>query len=69
MSFLAFVAAASWTVDALADPIARVSVLAAQEDRIVELDINPLFVRARDEGAVVADALIITAPQACSAAA
>jgi acyl-CoA synthetase (NDP forming) len=56
-------------VDALADAIARVSVLAAQEDRIVELDINPLFVRARGEGVVVADALIITAPQTRSAAA
>jgi acetyltransferase len=46
-------------VDALADAIARVSVLAAQEVRIAELDINPLFVRPRGQGVVAADALIV----------
>ncbi len=49
-------------VDALAEAIARVSVLAAQEGRIVELDINPLFVRPRGKGVAAADALVVTAP-------
>ena len=48
-------------VDALAEAIARVSVLAAQEERLVELDINPLFVRLRGQGVVAADALVVTA--------
>ena len=48
-------------VDALAEAIARVSVLAAQDDRLVELDINPLFVRPRGQGVVAADALAVTA--------
>ena len=48
-------------VDALAEAIARVSVLAAQEERLVELDINPLFVRPRGQGVVAADALVVTA--------
>ncbi len=46
-------------VEALADAIARVSVLAAQEERIAELDINPLFVRPAGCGVVAADALIV----------
>ncbi len=49
-------------VDALADTIARVSMLAMQEKRIMELDVNPLFVRPRGKGVVAADALIVTAP-------
>lgn len=49
-------------VGALADTIACVSVLAAQEERITELDINPLFVRPRGKGVTAADALIITVP-------
>jgi len=48
-------------VAALADAIARISVLAAQEDRIAELDINPLFVRPRGKGVIAADALIVIA--------
>jgi acyl-CoA synthetase (NDP forming) len=48
--------------DALAEVLARISVLAAQEERIVELDINPLFVRARGKGVMAADALVVTAP-------
>jgi acetate---CoA ligase (ADP-forming) len=48
-------------IGALADAIARVSVLAAQEERIAELDINPLFVRPRGKGVAAADALIVTA--------
>ncbi len=47
-------------VDALAEAIARVSTLAAQEDRLAELDINPLFVRRRGQGVVAADALVVT---------
>jgi acetate---CoA ligase (ADP-forming) len=50
-------------LDALADAIARVSVLAAQEERIVELDINPLFVRPRGKGVVAGDALVVAAPE------
>jgi acetate---CoA ligase (ADP-forming) len=46
-------------VDALAEAIARVSVLAAQEERIAELDINPLFVRPRGKGVAAADALVV----------
>ncbi len=47
-------------VDGAAEAIARISVLAAQEERIVEMDINPLFVRPRGKGVVAADALIVT---------
>ena len=47
-------------VDALAEAIARVSVLAAQEARLAELDINPLFVRPLGKGVVAADALVVT---------
>lgn len=48
-------------VDGAAEVIARISVLAAQEERILEMDINPLFVRPRGKGVVAADALIVTA--------
>lgn len=45
-------------VEALADVLSRVSLLAADHgDRIAEIDINPLFVNAR--GVVAADALIV----------
>lgn len=57
--FGAFRGRGALDVEALADTIARVSVLAAQEDRIAELDINPLFVRSRGQGVVAADALIV----------
>ncbi len=47
-------------VDALADTLARVSLLIADHaDRIAELDINPLFVRPVGQGVVAADALIV----------
>ncbi len=57
--FGAFRGRAELDVDALAEAIARISVLAAQEERIAELDINPLFVRPRGQGVVAADALVV----------
>jgi len=35
----------------------------AQVDRLVELDMNPVIVRARGQGAVAVDALIRLLPQ------
>jgi acyl-CoA synthetase (NDP forming) len=57
--FAAFRGRGELDTDALAEAIARVSVLAAQEPRIAELDINPLFVRPRGKGVVAADALLV----------
>jgi len=46
-------------VDALVDTLVRVSGLAWQlRDRLVEMDINPLLVRARGHGVVAADAVL-----------
>jgi acyl-CoA synthetase (NDP forming) len=47
-------------VDALADALSRLSLLAADHaDAIAEIDINPLFVRSAGQGVVAADALVI----------
>jgi len=47
-------------VDALADALSRLSLLAVDyADRIAEIDINPLFVRAAGQGVVAADALVV----------
>ena len=46
-------------IDALADAICRLSALALDlQDRVAELDINPLFVMEKGKGVVAADALI-----------
>ena len=57
--FGAFRGRGALDVDALANAIARISVFAAQEDRLKELDINPLFVRPRGKGVAAADALVV----------
>jgi acyl-CoA synthetase (NDP forming) len=47
-------------VDALADTLSRLSLLAADHaDRIAEIDINPIFVRPAGRGVVAADALFL----------
>ncbi|HEX6002404.1 MAG TPA: acetate--CoA ligase family protein, partial [Burkholderiales bacterium] len=52
-------------VAALAATLARVSQLIADHaERIAELDINPLFVRAAGRGVIAADALIVLKAQA-----
>jgi acetate---CoA ligase (ADP-forming) len=51
--------------EALVEILVRVSRLAIEmEDLIQEMDINPLIVQPRGEGAVAADALLIPAPAA-----
>lgn len=47
-------------VDALAQAVSRVSEIAWDlRDRLVELDINPMFVKAIGSGVVIADALVV----------
>ncbi len=53
-----FRGSAALAVEALADTLTRVSLLAADHaDRIAEIDINPLFVNA--QGVIAADALLV----------
>ena len=48
-------------VDALAQALSRLSVYAAAHGDIIEsIDINPLLVKAKGEGAIAVDALILT---------
>jgi acyl-CoA synthetase (NDP forming) len=47
-------------IDALADTLSHLSLLIADHaDRIAEIDVNPLFVRAHGQGVVAADALVV----------
>jgi acyl-CoA synthetase (NDP forming) len=47
-------------VDALARAIVNLSwLISDHRDRVSEIDVNPLFVRARGEGVVAADALVV----------
>jgi acetyltransferase len=47
-------------IDALAKVVSRLSQVAwALRDRLAELDINPLMVRAKGAGVVAADALVV----------
>jgi acetate---CoA ligase (ADP-forming) len=47
-------------VDALADALSRVSLLAADHaERISEIDVNPMFVRPAGQGVLAADALVV----------
>jgi acyl-CoA synthetase (NDP forming) len=51
---------AALDVDALADALSRVSLLAADHaDRISEIDVNPMFVRPAGQGVLAADALVV----------
>jgi hypothetical protein len=53
-------------LDALAAALSRLSLFAAaQRGRFTSIDINPLLVRAKGEGAAALDALILT-PEAGS---
>jgi acetyltransferase len=47
-------------LEALADALSRVSLLIADhQDRIAEIDVNPLFVRPVRQGVLAADALVV----------
>jgi acetyltransferase len=47
-------------VDALAEALSRVSLLIADHaERILEIDVNPLFVRPKGQGVLAADALVV----------
>ena len=46
-------------IDALADMVSKISVMACAEDTLGELDVNPVFVLDEGYGAVVVDAVVI----------
>jgi len=46
-------------VEALAEMVAKVSVMACAEETLGELDVNPVFVLDEGEGAVIVDAVVI----------
>jgi acyl-CoA synthetase (NDP forming) len=47
-------------VDALAQAIVDLSLLISDHrNRIAEIDVNPLFVRAKGQGVIAADALVV----------
>jgi acyl-CoA synthetase (NDP forming) len=46
-------------IDALAAALARLSVIAAHADALESIDVNPFIVRAKGQGAVALDALVI----------
>ena len=51
-------------IDALADLLVAVSrFAAAHADDVAGIDLNPVLVRAKGEGAVALDALVLAAPQ------
>ena len=52
---------AAGDIDALADLIVRVSLLAQSEPAIGQLDLNPVFVYPRGEGVVAVDSLAVAA--------
>ena len=54
--------AAPYDVDALAETVSRISHMAwSLRDSLLELDINPLFVRVAGKGVVAGDALAVMA--------
>ena len=52
--------APSADVDAVVDVLVRLSwLISDHKERIAEIDVNPLFVRAKGKGVVAADALVV----------
>jgi len=52
-------------IDAMAELLSRLSYLVSDHaDRVAEIDVNPVFVRAQGHGVVAADALVVLKAQA-----